>query len=133
MQSLFEERNSENYSDCMERISGCLLDLIFIVNSRLIILTVGKRWLHECVYEIYYVNCQFELSREFKYSYFGVYSIVGINTIVTALIIVYMIKKQKQLFDYRINNNHLFNIYYLFMFHSMFEGSLQIGYYIVKK
>ena len=33
MQYLFEEKNSENYSECMERISGCLLDLIFIVNQ----------------------------------------------------------------------------------------------------
>ena len=109
-----------------------LVGFNFHRKSRLIILTVGKRWLHECVYEIYYVNCQFELSREFKYSYFEVYSIVGINTIVTAMIIVYMIKKQKQWFDYRISNNHLLNIYYLFMFHSVFEGSLQICYYIVK-
>ena len=44
---LFEEKNSENYGECMEHISGCLLDLIFIVNSRLIILTLGeRRWLH---------------------------------------------------------------------------------------
>ena len=69
----------------------------------------------KCVYEIYYVNCQFELSREFKYSYFGVYSIIGINTAVTAIIIGYMIKKQKQLFEYRITRKslakYLFSLY----------------------
>lgn len=129
---LTKAKIAENDAECLEIISGCLLDLIIIVNSRLIILTWGRRWLHECVYEIYYLNCQFEISENFKFSFLGVYSIIAVNIAVTVGIIGYMIKKQKQLFEYRMTDHYIANIYYLLMFHNLFEGTLQILYFIMK-
>jgi len=127
------EINSKNELECKQLISGCLLDMVFIVNFRLMIITLYKRWLEYGVYTKYYKNCKFEISDLFEFSYLGAYSVFVINLIVTFGLLAYMIKTKKPLFEYIVTKNYSLNIYLLYEFHALFDGSLQLFYYILKK
>ena len=100
---------------------------------RLIIITLNKRWLEVGTYAKYYKNCKFEISDLFEFSYLGAYSVFVINLIVTFGLLAYMIKTKKPLFEYIVTKNYSLNIYLLYEFHALFDGSLQLFYYILKK
>ena len=87
--------NSKFDLECKQLISGCLLDMLFIVNFRLIIITLNKRWLGIGIYVKYYKNYKFEISDLFEFSDLGAYSVFVINLVVSFGLLAYMIKTKK--------------------------------------
>ena len=132
-QKITHKLNSNLNLECKQLISGCLLDMLFIVNFRLMIITLDKKWLEVGIYVKYYKNCKFEISDLFEFSYLGAYSVFLINLVVTFGLLAYMIKTKKPLFEYIVTKNYSLNIYLLYEFHALFDGSLQLFYYILKK
>ena len=119
--------------ECRQLISGCLVDLVFIVNFRLMIINFYNEWFQVAVYRIYYKNCKFEISNAFRVSNLGVYSLFSINLIVTLTLLGYMMKTKQQLFEYIITKNHLMNIYILFLVHGLFDTCLQLFCHILEQ
>lgn len=110
---------------CAQLISGCLFDLIFIINSRLIILIHSRKWFIDPSNPKYYVSCNFEISKEFNMSDEGAYAIIAINIFITLGLVFYMFIKKKRILDYKRPKNFLSNIYVLFMLHGLLEGVVQ--------
>ena len=109
-------------------ISGCLIDLIFIINSRLLILMITRRWFTYPVIEEFYQDCGYVLSEVFSINIFGAFSIIGINIFISFGLLFYMLYKKQLLLDYKAPQNYIFNLYYLFMLHGVFEGCIQMTY-----
>lgn len=118
----------EDKSDtlCMQLISGCLIDLLFLINSRLIALVITKTWLTYPVVDRYYIGCTFQINEKVQISIGGVIAIIGINSIITISLIIYMILKKKIILEYKKPKNFFLDLYFLFMMHGMFEGMLQM-------
>ena len=119
--------------ECRQLISGCLLDLVFIVNFRLMIINFNYKWLLIGVYDIYYKNCKFEVGEAFKFSSLGVHSLFSINLVVTIGLLGYMIKTKQHLFEYIVTKNYILNIYILFLLHGLVDGCLQLFYKILQE
>lgn len=107
-------------------LSGCMLDLVVIVNSRLIILMITKTWITYPVFFTYYLGCGFNFSTVFHMNYLAAWGIIAINTILTGFLIVYMVLKKEILFDYKKPKNFLVNFYSLFLNHMLLENIMQL-------
>ncbi len=112
---------------CSHLISGSLIDLMFLINSRLIILMVGKRWYTYPVDEKFYKDCSFEINEsKFIVNIYGAIAIIGINTFISFSLIVYMYYKKQLFLEYKKPKNFLLNLYFLLVMHSSLEGSIQM-------
>ena len=116
---------SENDVLCSHLISGCLIDLVFLINSRLVVLMITKRWMTFPVHEVFYLNCGFEISPRFTMNNFGAFAIILVNFLISIVVIVYMRCKNEKILDYKKPKKYLQNIYVLFLLHGFFEGCLQ--------
>lgn len=111
---------------CSQLISGCLLDLVILVNSRLIIIILTKKWFAYPFHDGYYENCSFDLNHDFEYGKGAAYAIVGINTFVTISVLIYMVQSRQIIWEYKKSKNSFLNFYCLFMLHGMIEGFIQM-------
>lgn len=61
-----KQKVDQNEILCSKLLSGCLLDLVVIINSRLFILIATNRWYTEPLSKFMYSNCNFEISDSFN-------------------------------------------------------------------
>lgn len=123
-----EESTEESENDvlCSHLISGCLIDLVFLINSRLVVLMITKRWMTFPVHEVFYLNCGFEISPRFTMNNFGALAIIIVNFLISIVVIVYMRCKNERILDYKKPKKYLQNLYILLLLHGYFEGCLQV-------
>ena len=109
--------------------SGCMLDLQIICCFRLIILYFTKRWLGAFLKGDYYINCKFQINDKFFYiNIWGLSAIVTVNIVLAIFIFYYMNKSKNLLLLYKIKHNFFYNVFFLFVTHSYFEGNLNMFY-----
>lgn len=120
------KREDENDALCSKLLSGCLIDLVFIINSRLIILLITRKWFSKPRFETLYVNCDFDLSGQVRVNRLTATAIIIINSFITIGLFIYMTIKKTSVFEYQKQKNYLMNLYMIFMLHSEFENFLQL-------
>ena len=121
------EKTNESETECQVLISGCLLDVIMIVNSRLLILFISNRWLTSPNDIKFYTNCSFEVDEnQFPMTLLGIISICVINAATTIIVIIYAFLKKTIIFEYKSLNSHSINIYFIFLLHVKLELVIQM-------
>lgn len=127
-----EEEQNQNDILCAQIISGSLIDLALIMNSRLLILMITKRWFTYPVIDKFYRGCSFEFSSEWDMNYYGAFAVIIINSCISLILVIYMVCKKKVILEYKKPKNFLLNLYFLFMMHGLLEGLVQMIYYVNK-
>lgn len=129
-----QNKEEENQNDilCAKIISGSLIDLSLIMNSRLSILMITKRWFTYPVIDKFYRDCSFEISEKWDMSYYGAFAVIIINSSISLILVIYMVYKKKVILEYKKPKNFLLNLYFLFMMHGLLEGLVQMIYYVNK-
>ena len=126
--NLFLSREDRLSKECSMIISGVLLDFIFITNSRLLSWILIGKWISFPTNEEYYKDCTFLINDNFlaiiKYEGLGV--IIGINSLITIGLFLYMFWKRVKVFEYKRSRKGIFNVLYLFFLHKLFDQSIQM-------
>ena len=121
----FKQKN-ENDMLCSQLISGCLIDMVFLINSRLMVLIITRRWMTFPVHELYYADCGFLISDKFTMNNFGAFAIITVNFVISGVLLLYMKCKNEFFLDYKKPKNYFLNLYFLLLLHSFFEGCIQM-------
>ena len=120
------ESKIKNENDCELMISGCLLDIVLIANSRLLILFISNRWFSHPNNIGFYKNCSFEIdNNKFKISSVGIILIIIINVLTTSIVVFYAFWKKNIIFEYKTLRSNLMNIYLIFLLHGQLEALIQ--------
>lgn len=126
--NLFLSRSDKLSKECSMIISGVLLDFIFITNSRLLSWILIGKWISFPRNEEYYKDCTFLINDIFlaiiKYEGLGI--VIGINSLITIGLFLYMIWKKVKVFEYKRSRKGIFNVLYLFFLHKLFDQSIQM-------
>ena len=127
------EQNS-NEILCTKIICGNLLDLIYIINSRLIVWKLIKIWLIIPSNIKYYENCNFDIDfSAFQISDLGVILIILVNSFISLALFLYMYYKNKIFFEYKKISgfrNHTINILSLYFCKMVIDNNIQMNFSI---
>ena len=122
----------ENKLNCNKLVSGNLLDILYLVNMRLLFWFVFKIWLDAPPVLKYCKNCGFEIDfSTFKISMLGVILIMSVNVLITFAIFFFMKIKGEIIFEYKMDNNvfaKILNVFSLVFFSILIDSHIQIGY-----
>ena len=119
------KKKSEKKIHFEKIVSGCMLEMQFICFIRLISLDLTRKWI-DFGFEIYYKNCELELSQDFIIFWSTFYTIMIINLIMIVIFIIYMKLTKLQLFCYVRLENTYYNLYLLFALHLTLENTIQM-------
>ena len=123
---------AENEIRCSHLISGNLLDMIYIINARLIMWVALKTWATRPTNISFYKNCSFEMDFSFfQINELGIISIIVVNISITLAIFAYMKKKQVMLFEYKTYgciDDKIVNVMGLYFFALFFDLNIQVSY-----
>ena len=125
---------NENEIQCLRIVSGNLLDIIYVINARLILWLVLKIWIIRPTNKIFYKNCGFEMDFSFfQVNEYGIISIFLINLFITLGIVVYMIIKGRMVFEYKTDvfiDAKILNVISFIYFSVIVDFNIQIIYSI---
>ena len=123
---------NENEIQCSKIVSGNLLDIIYIINARLILWLVLKIWIIRPTNINFYKNCGFEMDFTFfKINEYGIISIFFINLFITLGIVMYMTMKRIMVFEYKTDafiDAKFLNVFSFVYFSIIVDFNIQIIY-----
>lgn len=121
-----EEKKTEARLYFEKVLSGCVLDLQFIIGFRLLVLFFWKKWLNLNFSSKYYADCELTLNEQFPINLFSLLLILGVNWILVCFIFLYIRQKQKIILYYKINRNIFLNFYIIFLMNVYCEIIIQL-------
>ena len=123
---------NQNEILCTQIICGNLLDLIYIINSKLILWKSIKIWLIYPSNIKYYLNCNFDIDfSTFQISNLGIILIILVNSLITFAVFFYMYYKNRILFEYKTISgfkNHAINIISLYFTSLLIDNNVQMSF-----
>ena len=105
-----------------------MIDIQIICIVRLLFWTYSKRWLNKNYTILFYKNYRLEISENFEIGNFGLLAVLIVNLILPIGLLVEMIVKKNDIFEYKMNRSKVLNVCILFGCYIYFDSIFQTFY-----